>query len=223
MSTVPLLDLQSLFPSFPVFNADRDIYWWFTQFELMTADCRLADKSRLLILKLGDRVKDRFALLPDYMRHDYSALKHQLQETYGTLINDRVYYAELINRKKRPTKTMLVYMHDIKQQVGKLIHCKESTYSKETNAFVMLFFMGYLLKYLCTINPCLNYYQLPCITRRHFEGLTLCKSCPCNLYECLMWELQALCIQIILTVSNLSSDVVLVVVNPAMLSVFAPI
>ena len=105
----PSLGLHCLFLAFPV-NADRDIYWWLMQFKITTADCHLADKSQLLIFKLGDQVKDCFRLLPDYMRHDYSTLKHQLQEGYGTLINDRVYYAELMNRKKETTETMLAYL-----------------------------------------------------------------------------------------------------------------
>ena len=133
----PLLGLQCLFPAFPVFNADRDIDWWITQFKSMTADCHLADKCRLLILKLGDRVKYCFTLLPEYMHHDYAALKHQLQETYGTLINDRVYYAELMNRRKPTNETMLAYLNDIKRLVGD----SECTYRKETNTFAMLFFM----------------------------------------------------------------------------------
>ena len=59
-------------------------------------------------------------LLPEYMRHDYAALKHQLQETYGTLINDRVYYAGLMNRKKRKNEMVLAYLNDIKRLGGRL-------------------------------------------------------------------------------------------------------
>ena len=72
----PSLGLQCLFPIFPLFNADRDIHSWLTQFEIMTADCHLADKCWLLILKLGNQVKDCFMLLPEYMYHDCAALKH---------------------------------------------------------------------------------------------------------------------------------------------------
>ena len=102
--------------------------------------------------KLGDRVKECFTLLPEYMHHDYAALKHQLQETYGTLINDRVYSAELMNRKKRTTERMLAYLNDIKRLVRRL------GYRKETNTFVMFFFMDYPLNYCfiwaqCTMNP----------------------------------------------------------------------
>ena len=45
--------LHCVFPTFPTFNADRDIMWWLNQFEEMVVHCTSSDKVRLLILKVG--------------------------------------------------------------------------------------------------------------------------------------------------------------------------
>ena len=112
--------LQCLFPTFPTFNADRDIMWWLHQFEEMVVHCTSSDKVRLLILKLGERVQDTVNILPPQQRKDYSALKRQLIETYGMPTDSGVWYATLMNRKKELTETVANYMRDIQRLVGKL-------------------------------------------------------------------------------------------------------
>ena len=98
-TTHTFVGLQCLFPTFPTFNADRDIMWWLNQFEEMVVHCTASDKVRLLILKLGERVQDTVNILPPRQRKDYSALKRQLIETYGMPTDSGVWYATLMNRK----------------------------------------------------------------------------------------------------------------------------
>ena len=114
------IGLQFLFPTFPIFNADRDIVWWLHQFEEMVVNCTEADKARLLILKLGERVQDTVNILPPQHQKDYNCLKRQLTETYGTPTDSGVWYATLMNRKKESTETVASYMRDIQRLVGKV-------------------------------------------------------------------------------------------------------
>ena len=79
----------------------------------------MTDKSRLLILKFWDKVKGCVDILPAYLRRDYDALGNKLREVYGVHISDRVYYAELMNRKKEMGKSAITYMHDIQRLVRK--------------------------------------------------------------------------------------------------------
>ena len=112
--------LQCLFPTFPTFNADRDIMWWLHQFEEMVVHCTASDKARLLILKLEERVQDTVNILPPQQRKDYSALKRQLIDTYGMPTDSGVWYATLMNRRKELTETVANYMRDIQRLVWKL-------------------------------------------------------------------------------------------------------
>jgi len=114
------IGLQCLFPTFPTFNADRDIVWWLHQFEEMVVNCTPPDKVRLLILKLGERVQDTVNILPPQRRRDYDFLRRQLIETYGIPTDSGVWYATLMNRKKEINETVATYMRDIQRLVGKL-------------------------------------------------------------------------------------------------------
>ena len=78
----PHINIQSLFPSFPTFNDDRDINWWLNQFEQMVLDCHPMDKTRLLLLKLGEPVQDTVNGMPFHLRQDYGALVNQLRTSY---------------------------------------------------------------------------------------------------------------------------------------------
>ena len=121
------------------------------------------------------------------MHHDYAALKHQLQETYGTLINDRAYYAELMNRKKRTNETMLAYLNDIKRLVERLgVHI-----SQRDQYICNAFLHGLPPKLLLHIGPMHNkssseLLQAVIYYEEAFEGLNLYKSRPCHPYVCLM-------------------------------------
>ena len=116
----PRINIQSLFPSFPTFNADRDINWWLNQFEQMVLDCHPMDKTRLLLLKLGERVQDTITGMPFHLRQDYGALVNQLRTSYSTPLHSGTWYAALMNRKKKSTESITAYMRDIQRLVGKL-------------------------------------------------------------------------------------------------------
>ena len=81
----PRINIQSLFPNFPTFNADRDINWLLNQFEQMVLDCHPMDKTRLLLLKLGERVQDTVNGMPFYLRQDYGTLVNQPRTSYTVL------------------------------------------------------------------------------------------------------------------------------------------
>ena len=115
-----VVGLNCLFPAFPIFNGDRDFHWWITQFEEMTSECSVREKAKLLLLKLGEKVQDCIDALPPHLNRDYDALVDQLRNNFLSRVNDRVWYAELMNRKKSPNETMLNYMRDIQRLIGKL-------------------------------------------------------------------------------------------------------
>ena len=114
------IGLHCLFPSFPVFNGDRDITWWLRQFDEMTTFCNQNDKGRLLILKLGERVQDTVNILPYQQRQNYGMLRRQLMETYAAPPDSGLWYATLMNRKKLAAESVAAYMRDIQRLVGKL-------------------------------------------------------------------------------------------------------
>ena len=99
------IGLHCLFPSFPVFNRDRDITWWLRQFDEMTTFCNQNDKARLLILKLGERVQDTVNIIPYQQCQNYAMLKRQLMETYAAPRDSGLWYATLMNRKNLATES----------------------------------------------------------------------------------------------------------------------
>ena len=100
-----VVGLSCLFPKFPIFDGDRNFHWWITQFEEMTSKCSVRKKAKLLLLKLGEKVQDCIDALPPHLNRDYDALVDQLLNNLLSPVNDRVWYAELMNRKKKPYHT----------------------------------------------------------------------------------------------------------------------
>jgi len=137
ISPSPLVGLNVLFPAFPVFNGDKDVNWWLTQFEEMATDCSINEKARLLLLKLGEKVQDCIDVLPLHLRHDYNAIVAKLRDHYAAQDNDRVWYAALMNRKKESHESISEYMRDIQRLVSKLnVHMSHREQYYTCNAFL---------------------------------------------------------------------------------------
>ena len=99
-----MVGLNCLFAAFPNFNRDGDFHWWITQFEEMTGECSVREKAKLLFLKLGEKVQDCRDASPSHLNRDYDSLVDQLRNNILSRVYDRVWYAELMNRKKSPMK-----------------------------------------------------------------------------------------------------------------------
>ena len=80
----------------------------------------MTDKPRLLLLKLGEKVKDCIETLPLRLKYDYNALVGQLRNDYGPHVQDRIWYAELMSRKKQSNETIVAYMQDVQRLARKL-------------------------------------------------------------------------------------------------------